>query len=87
MDTKKTRPKNQLSLAIGENIKRFRLKAGMTQAQLAAAIGYKETKGSAGASISRAEAGTQQPRIETLTAIAKALGVEVCELLQTGPGH
>lgn len=78
---KKPKTKIKTAQIIGANIKRYRLAAGMTQAQLASAMGYKEAKASAGASICRAEAGTQQPRLETLAAIANALEVQVSDLL------
>lgn len=68
--------------ALGENIKHARTAKGLTQLTLAHAIGY--TGDDAGAYISRVEAGLQEPRLETLSRIAEALGVAVCSLLAAG---
>lgn len=66
----------------GKNVRRERKRMGMTQLALAHAIGYKGPD--AGAYISRAEAGRQQPRVRTLLKIAKALGTSLEDLLANG---
>lgn len=64
---------------IGENIRTARSNAGITQLALAHAIGYNGDD--AGAYISRVESGAQEPRLDTLSRIAEALGVTTCSLL------
>lgn len=64
---------------VGENIRTARANAGITQLALAHAIGYNGDD--AGAYISRVESGAQEPRLDTLTRIAEALGVTTCSLL------
>lgn len=64
---------------IGENILAARSEAGITQLALAHAIGYNGAD--AGAYISRVESGAQEPRLDTLSRIAEALGVTTCSLL------
>jgi len=64
---------------IGPNIRDARTAKGITQLALAHKIGY--SGDDAGAYISRVEAGQQEPRLGTLAAIAKALGVSVSDLL------
>ena len=64
---------------LGENIKRARTAANLTQLALAHQIGYQGDD--AGAYISRVESNHQAPRIDTLQRIADALGVPVCSLL------
>ena len=73
----KTKPPAKESL--GENIKRARTAANLTQLALAHQIGYQGDD--AGAYISRVESNHQAPRIDTLQRIADALGVPVCSLL------
>jgi transcriptional regulator with XRE-family HTH domain len=73
------RPRTKPSPTLGENIRKARTKANMTQLALAHAIGY--TGDDAGAYISRVESNTQAPRIDTLLRIAQALGVTMCSLL------
>lgn len=64
---------------IGDNIKSLRAEKGITQLALAYAIG--NTGDDAGAYISRVEAGSLVPRVDTLQRIAAALGVKLAELL------
>lgn len=71
---------------IGLNIRKAREAKGLTQRELADAIGHKSdphTKGDNVASsyISRLESGDHQPRLDTLAKIAKALGTTVPKLL------
>lgn len=65
--------------SLGENIRTARSNAGITQLALAHAIGYNGAD--AGAYISRVESGAQEPRLDTLSRIAEALGVTTCSLL------
>lgn len=69
---------------IGVNIRRAREEAGMTQNDVAHKLGY--TGPTAGAYISRLESG-QRPRIDTLAAIARILGVHVEDLLAKPRKH
>ena len=62
-------------MTIGERIKEFRLKAGLTQSELAAKLGIPYQ------SIGQWERGLRSPKIETLQKIAEALGVEPWELM------
>ena len=59
---------------IGKNIRKYRLKKGFTQLDLAATCGFEES------SIGRLENGNTNPTIKTLLKIAKALGVKLNEL-------
>ena len=61
---------------IGKRIREIRVQKGMTQDQLAAALGT--TK----AAISRYERGTRRPSYEQLAEISKALGVNYLVLLE-----
>ncbi len=60
----------------GENMKKIRLKKGMSQGDI-----YRATKIER-AYISNLEAGKQNPTLETMEKIAKALGVNVEQLLK-----
>ncbi len=62
-------------MSVGEKIKLYRDKKGLTQEQLGELIGVK------GATITRYEKNDRQPKIEQLTKIAAALSVEINELL------
>lgn len=62
-------------MTIGERIKEFRLKAGLTQSELAEKLGIPYQ------SIGQWERGLRSPKIETLQKIAEALGVEPWELM------
>lgn len=57
------------------NLAKHRHKKGLTQAELAAAAGIGQN------SVSRIEAGRQQPKYETLQKLADVLEVEVIDLL------
>ena len=63
---------------IYENIKNARKKAGLTQSELATAIGVTQKE------ISRWETGTRTPQVETIASICKALNVSADILLETG---
>jgi transcriptional regulator with XRE-family HTH domain len=65
--------------AIGENIKNARLKAGMTQQDLASVIDVKRQ------TISAYENGVHAPRVKELPAMASALNVSVDYLLTGRP--
>jgi transcriptional regulator with XRE-family HTH domain len=60
---------------LGLNVMNLRAARGMTQAQLAAAIGVSQPR------IAEVEAGDANPRLATLAKIAHALGVSLSELL------
>lgn len=68
-----------ISGRLGRNIKSARLKAGLTQLELAHAIGYKGDD--AGAYICRVEAGKQEPRLPVIIRIARKLGVGLEDLI------
>jgi DNA-binding XRE family transcriptional regulator len=57
------------------NVMRLRAERGMTQAQLAAAIGVSQPR------IAGIESGDANPRLATLSKLAHALGVPLSELL------
>jgi transcriptional regulator with XRE-family HTH domain len=61
-------------------LKQLRKKAGLTQAELAQAIGTSQ------GAIAHYEMGIKAPELAKLPAIAKALGVTVAELFVEGPG-
>ena len=61
---------------IGENIRKYRLKKGLTQLDLAAACGFE------GSSIGRLENGNTNPTIKTLLKIAKALDIKLTDLVK-----
>jgi transcriptional regulator with XRE-family HTH domain len=63
------------STFLAENIRRLRTERGLTAADLAARSGLGK------ATLSQIEAGNGNPRLETLEALALALGVELTELL------
>ncbi len=63
---------------IYENIKNARKRAGLTQTELATAIGVTQKE------ISRWETGTRTPQVETIASICKALNVSADILLETG---
>lgn len=56
---------------IGENVKKYREKSNLTQAELAEKVGIGP------ASVSRIERGEKRMKIETLDAFADALGISV----------
>ncbi len=63
---------------IHDNIKNARIKAGLTQTELALAIGVTQKE------ISRWETGTRTPQAETIASICKVLNVSADILLETG---
>ena len=64
-------------MAINENIKRFRKERGLTQKKLSELCGIAEP------TIRRYEAGTLNPKIETVEKIAVALGITAIDLMGT----
>ncbi len=67
----------QLSVVIGENIRRYRTQQKLTQAALAKAIGVAQGY------VSDLEAGKRTPRIGRLAKIAEVLGVPPSYLMDT----
>lgn len=63
----------KVPIPIGPNIRRIRELRGLTQLELAHAMGH--TGPNAGHSISRIESGERTPWVETLEKIAEVLGV------------
>ncbi len=61
---------------IGKNIKRIRVKKGLTQLDLAAECGMEESN------IGRIENGNTNPTAKTFLKIAKALNVTLSELVR-----
>lgn len=61
-------------------ITRARIAAGMTQGQLAEAIGCRQKD------VSAWERGNREPRIDTLRRISDALGCTIGELIDEGRG-
>jgi hypothetical protein len=64
-----------INLNIGERIRKIRIEKGMTQKEIAEKCGIND------ANIRKYESGRQNPKIDTIEKIAKALDVEVSELL------
>lgn len=62
-------------MAISENIKRFRKERGLTQKKLSELCGIAEP------TIRRYEAGTLNPKIETVEKLASALGITAVDLM------
>ena len=67
-----------MSIDIGGKIKRIRKSKGMSQSELA------KKSGVAQSTLSYLEKGSKHPQFDTLSAICKALGVSVLELLSYG---
>lgn len=64
---------------VGENVRRLRTAAGLTQAKLAVKMGVDR------AYISALELGGRNPTVITLWHVAQALGVKIARLLQERP--
>ena len=64
---------------VGENIKRFRKKANLTQKELAEKCGFAEI------TIRQYENGKRAPKIETMQKIATVLAVPISDLIQSFP--
>lgn len=64
---------------IGENIRRLRIEAGLTQEELARAVGVVKQ------AIGNYERGDREPDLTTLPCIADALGVSMARLLGEAP--
>ena len=67
--------REQLNKQIGFNIRKYRLKADISQENLALSAGLYP------AYIGRLERGEKCPTIDTLYKICEALGISVCEIL------
>ena len=61
---------------VGENVRRYRLAAQLSQEELAARMNVEQGY------ISRLEAGTRNPTIVTLSEAADALGIQPAQLLE-----
>ena len=66
--------------SFGENVRKYRRKKDMTQAELAEKLGYKNK-----ASIGKIENGNNEVLISMAEKIAEALGVDVMQLLHGDP--
>ena len=65
---------------VGEKIRYYRKLRGMSQKDLASALGISDVH------VSRYESGTRKPKLEQLKSIASALGVGVSDLTDIGDG-
>lgn len=65
----------------GQNVRAARIKAGLTQAQLA------ERTGTTQQYVSSVEAGQQNITLDTMAALARAVGRDVTALLRKGRSH
>jgi len=63
-------------MTIGENIKRYREKAGLTQSQLASMIGV------TGSNISQIEHDERELRLDKANEICKALKITLTQILE-----
>ena len=61
----------------GKVLREFRVKAGLTQEELAARLDYNSS-----GYISRLELGTKKPSVELLFRLADALGIEAWEIVK-----
>ena len=61
---------------LGNNMKKLRLEKGMSQGDICRKLGVDRSY------ISNVESGKKNPTLSTITKLAKALGVSVCELLK-----
>jgi len=64
------------NLCIGENIKKYRIMAGFTQAELATELSKMEEKNIAPSAIAGYESGQRIPKVEMRVQIARILGVD-----------
>lgn len=69
----------ELKLKLGGRIARYRREAGLSQEKLAEKVGIRPE------TVSRLERGHSLPSIETVAQIARALSVELHELVNFGP--
>lgn len=67
---------NEMNESLAQRIKRFRKAAGLSQADLADACGWKSQS-----RVGNYEVGTREPTLADITAIAEALGIQESELL------
>ena len=74
---KKEFEKNDLNFNVSELIIDYRIKNGLSQAQLAKKIGKKQS------SVARLESGKHSPTLNYLEKISKALKIEVRDLIPT----
>lgn len=63
-------------MTVGENIRKIRKEKGLTQKQLGELCGMKE------ANVRKYELGKANPKIETVSRIASALGVNIVDLME-----
>ena len=68
-------PEEVLSI-FGENLREARIQRGLTQAELGVAAGVSQRR------MSGIESGNQNITARTMASLAKAVGVELCELLR-----
>lgn len=61
---------------LAEKIKEYRLKAGLTQGELAEAVGYDRS------TVTKWENGSKEPLATTVKAIAIALNINVAQLYE-----
>lgn len=72
--------KNEFLQILGQNIKKYRTQKGLSQAELAKRCGF--DKDNSRSTISKIEKGVNDAPASTLKAIARELGVSVCDLTQ-----
>ncbi len=68
-----------MNSTIGRNLRHLRRRSGQTQAEVAKRAGTSQ------AWICRIETGDENPTLASMRRIARALGVEVADLLQSRP--
>ena len=72
--------KDEFLQRLGQNIKKYRTQKGLSQAELARRCGF--DKDNSRSTISKIEKGVNDAPASTLKAIARELGVSVCDLTQ-----
>lgn len=78
---------NAIALKLAERVRKLRLEAGLTQAELAAGAGVTvETVARLERVLRGRASANANPSLETLTRLAAALGVEVTDLLAPARG-